>query len=106
LFKEAKKIYSTTFSTILSFGFNHSINSTARKAIINDNPFHEKELTKPEFETLLRKVFSEVKMFGQDLLVNGERHGRNWHNCTGPFEGIITDDDIDDTYGLLSICKK
>jgi hypothetical protein len=55
LFKEAKKIYSTTLSTVLSFGFNQSFSSTAMKATINDNPFHEKELTKAEFETLVAK---------------------------------------------------
>jgi 2-polyprenyl-3-methyl-5-hydroxy-6-metoxy-1,4-benzoquinol methylase len=70
------------------------------------NPFHEKELNKTEFESLLQKAFAEVKLFGQDLVVNGLRQGKDSFNCIAPFEGVIAEDNVESTFGLLAICKK
>jgi hypothetical protein len=35
-----------------------------------DNPFHLKELTGNEFESLLSKYFPKVEMFGQSFLIS------------------------------------
>ncbi len=73
------------------------------------NKFHLKELSKKEFESLLQTSFKEVTIFGQDLLVNGIRQKQEWLKCilnASHFEGIITDEDCDLTYGLLAICHR
>lgn len=74
-----------------------------------ENPFHQKELTRKEFELLLRKSFKDVKIFGQDLIVNGIRQKKNWYKSISnlSFQNfIIVEQDCDFTYGLLAICKK
>ena len=72
------------------------------------NPFHQKELKKGEFESLLRKIFMYVEMFGQDLIINGMRQREKWHKCLSDLSYstlIIVETDCDLTYGLLAICK-
>jgi len=75
---------------------------------VDDNPFHLHELSKMEFELLLNQFFQQIKLYGQDLLVNGIRQRKDWYNVLSAnnFEGIITEDDCDLTYGLLAVCRK
>lgn len=73
------------------------------------NPFHLKELTRREFELLLRRFFKDVKLFGQDLVVNGVRQRENWHKSLSNLSYqnfIIVEEDCDFTYGLLAVCRK
>jgi hypothetical protein len=44
---------------------------------MGNNPHHLKELTKIEFESLLRKYFRSVKLLGQDIFKNGVRKKEN-----------------------------
>lgn len=71
-----------------------------------NNPFHLKELSKDEFQALLCQFFGNVKMLGQDIIVDGKRQKENWykHQSDNHFNGIITGD-CDLVYGLLAICK-
>ncbi|MGC9001312.1 class I SAM-dependent methyltransferase [Caldisericum sp.] len=76
---------------------------------MGNNPFHMKELTKKEFELLLREFFYDVKIYGQDLVVNGLRAGENWHKYLSnlSYENlVIVEENCEIAYGLLAICKK
>ena len=73
------------------------------------NPFHLGELTSKEFESLLRRHFREVTMLGQDVVLDGKMqrgyldttHGRRFNASN-----FIIEDDYEDSFGLLAICKK
>lgn len=70
--------------------------------------FHLKELTMAEFESLLRKFYRNVEIFGQDLIVGGIRQKKSMaeHNSKLSCDNfIIVKDDIESCYGLLAICK-
>lgn len=71
-------------------------------------PYHLKELTVVEFEHLLNKFYKNVKIFGQELIVDGTRQKKSLckHSSKLSSENfIIVEDDIDSCYGLLAICK-
>ena len=72
-------------------------------------PFHRKELTRGEFEQLLYKFYKNVKIFGQDLIVNGIRQKEHWREYVSSnlsYQNFtIVEDDIDSCWGLLAICK-
>ena len=74
------------------------------------NPFHLGELTRNEFETLLRKHFRDVQVLGQDLIHEGRRQfgdmtvvGRVGALNMDNF--IIVDERSESTYGLLAVCE-
>lgn len=80
-------------------------NATVSKG---NNPHHLKELTKKEFQTLLQEYYKDVKILGQDLIVNGVRQKEHWHKNLSNLSKqnfIIVEEDIDFVYGLLAICK-
>jgi len=73
------------------------------------NPFHRRELTRREFESLLRKFFKNVNILGQDLIINGIRQKANWDQnfFNLSYQNlIVVEEDCDLTYGLLAICRK
>lgn len=75
---------------------------------MRNNPFHLKELTKAEFENLLRRYFGDVKILGQDILKNGMRQKENWykmHSHLSYHDLVIVEEECDFVYGLLAICK-
>jgi len=72
------------------------------------NIFHKKELTRKEFELLLRESFEKVKIFGQDIVLNGVRKRDTWYKYFPNFSLknlVIVDKDYDLSYGLLAVCK-
>jgi 2-polyprenyl-3-methyl-5-hydroxy-6-metoxy-1,4-benzoquinol methylase len=71
-------------------------------------PFHWKELSRAEFEQLLFKFFKDVKVFGQDIIINGIRQKANWRQYLSnlSYENfIIVESDTESCYGLLAIAK-
>ena len=73
------------------------------------NPFHLKELTKKEFELLLQEFFKNIKVLGQDIIVNGIRQKENWnkYRLNLSYQNLtIVEEDSDLCHGLLAICKK
>jgi len=73
------------------------------------NPFHLKELTKKEFELLLQEFFKNIKVLGQDIIVNGIRQKENWNKYRLNLSYLnltIVEEDSDLCHGLLAICKK
>ena len=71
-------------------------------------PYHLKELTMVEFDHLLHKFYKNVKMFGQELIVDGimQKKSLSKHGSKLSYENfIIVEDDIDSCYGLLAIAK-
>ena len=72
------------------------------------NPFHLGELTSKEFESLLRRHFREVTMLGQDVVLDGKRQ-RGYLDTTQSrplnASNFIIEDDYEDSFGLLAICK-
>lgn len=79
------------------------------KASLKGNPFHLKELTLEEFKQLLKNYFSMIALFGQDILVNKERAKKNWYRFASNItyqDLVIVDDDLEEVFGLLAICKK
>jgi SAM-dependent methyltransferase len=74
------------------------------------NPFHRHELNREEFEGLLYTFFQRVEMWGEDMLVGGERLREKWLNYLGSNEvGMqnitIVGDDLERVRGLLAICR-
>jgi len=73
------------------------------------NPFHLGELTSKEFESLLRRHFREVTMLGQDVVLDGKRQRGFLDTTRGKrfnAGNFIIEDDYEDSFGLLAICKK
>jgi len=76
-----------------------------------DNPFHEHELNRREFEELVCEFFAYVSIKGEDMVVDGERLKVKWLNYLSnneiSIENIkIVDDDVEHTRGLIAVCKK
>lgn len=80
-----------------------------RTVSLQNNPYHCKELTKTELQELLNRYFTNVRMFGQDLVVDGLRQGSTWsgiHSESLTYENlIIVEEDCNFTFGLLAICR-
>lgn len=73
------------------------------------NPFHLGELTREEFENLLRRHFREVNMLGQDVVLDGKRlrgHLDTIHGRQLVASDFVIEDEPEDSFGLLAICKK
>ena len=70
------------------------------------NKFHLNELTQSQFEEELAKSFGEVKVLGQDILLNGVRQQEKQDRDI-PDLSISNFTIVEDEYfwGLLSICK-
>jgi len=73
---------------------------------VGSNPFHKRELSLVEFETMLRAYFDEIRTFGQDLLVDGRIQGRNWSQYLSnlTYDNLVIVEDCEVAYGLLAIC--
>lgn len=72
------------------------------------NPWHLREVDRPEFESLLTRHFRTVRILGQDLFRNGKRLGRLWsnHASTSTYRDLtIVETDCDSAFGLLAICE-
>lgn len=75
---------------------------------IGKNPHHLGELSKTEFEQELQRYYKNVKILGQDILINGIRQKENWYKyCPNlSYQNlIIAEKDCEVCYGLLAICK-
>lgn len=75
------------------------------------NHFHVRELNKDEFSQLLENYFEDIKLKGEDMIVNGERLKDKWleylKNNEVSIDNIkMVDDDVEKTRGLIAICKK
>ena len=70
------------------------------------NKFHLNELTQTQFEEELEKIFGEVKILGQDILLEGVRQQEK-QDSNVPNLSISNFTIVEDEYmwGLLSICK-
>lgn len=72
------------------------------------NPHHFRELTAPDFEGLLQEFFRDVRVFGQDLLIDGERQGGKWQYYffgLSPDDFVIVEEDYDRVFGMIAICR-
>ena len=78
--------------------------------VLGVNPFHLRELTKEEFESLLARHFGNVQILGQDILYASKRQfgdlrilGEIRDLNIGNF--VIVENRPDAAFGLLAVCE-
>lgn len=72
------------------------------------NPHHPRELSSQDFEDILKVYYKSVRLFGQDLVINGVRQEEDWYRCLSRISYdnlLIVERDSDLAYGLLAICS-
>jgi SAM-dependent methyltransferase len=71
---------------------------------------HFQELTLDGFRELLSKCFLDVCFLGQGVTIDGRKLGSNWmkvlYQKIGLKNLVIVQDDVDDAFGLLAICRR
>ncbi len=74
----------------------------------DESVFHRRELSKVELENLLRKHFRNVQILGQDVMRDGERLGKRWHEnmSQARYEDfVISEERAETSFTLLAICS-
>jgi len=75
-----------------------------------NNPHHQKELSCRELKNLAKSYFTEVQIFGQDIVLDGKRAQENWQRHAEDVTTIqdlgIFDDYLEKSFDLLAICKE
>ncbi|MFX0022354.1 MAG: class I SAM-dependent methyltransferase [Candidatus Hermodarchaeota archaeon] len=73
------------------------------------NPHHKKELTLDEFESLLKVFFKDVKLYGENFILNGVNLRENWYKYKTKLKYHsleISESDYKNSYNLLAKCIK
>lgn len=71
------------------------------------NPHHFRELSLTDFDGLLHEFFQDVRIFGQDLSMDGERQKGRWRNYffgLSPGDFVIVEEQCEQAFGLLAVC--
>lgn len=70
------------------------------------SPFHY-ELGEEQFRGLLSPHYGDIKLLGQDIVINGVRQGRKWAQALAKLRRenlVIVEQDCGSAFGLLGIC--